>query len=219
MGWDSFSVWRKSCTLMWKECLICFYSAWRCISTSPVSITASSFQLSKFEKIRLPKSLFVFFAFKCGVLWNKAFLMVKNPLRRAYFLGAISGVGCWIQVNMQTPLGSRPHSSVRWWCPGSTTLSVLCFWCFSRTSLESCQNFGVLHGMISIPLMSFQKLPKQGLLLMAACTYFFRSGHLEGMDWILPLDRVLSECSMLSLDRGLQYAMYLKLGLSCVAFV
>lgn len=24
-----------------------------------------------------------------------------------------------------------------------------------------------------------------GLLLMAACTYFFRSGHLEGMDWIL----------------------------------
>lgn len=74
MGWDSFSVWRKSCTLMWKGCLICFYSAWRCISTSPVSITAFSFQLSKFEKIRLPKSLLIFFAFKCGVLWNKALL-------------------------------------------------------------------------------------------------------------------------------------------------
>lgn len=148
--------------------------------------------------------------FEMRLYWGA--MTVKNPLR-AYFLGGIGGVGCWIHVNLLTPLGSKTRTSVRWWCPGSTTLSVLCFWCFSRTSLESCRSFGVLHGvvlgffdnfvprsdcagrkgkgMISIPSMSLQKLAKQGLLLMAACTYFFRSGHLEGMDWILPLDGLI----------------------------
>ena len=70
-------------------------------------------------------------------------------------MGGIGGVGCWIHVNLLTPHGSKMHTSVRWWCPGSTTLSVLCFWCFSRTSLESCRSFGVLHGVVLRFVWSF----------------------------------------------------------------
>lgn len=49
-----------------------------------------------------------FVAFKCGVLWNKAFLMVKNPLRRAHFLGAFQGWGAGFKWTCSRHLEANP---------------------------------------------------------------------------------------------------------------